>query len=142
MSNDSARRVTADVTVGESIGHFQRETGLANWNRFAAVNNEFVAIHMDDDAGRAAGMSGAFGMGNLQVSYFHALIRDWLDGAGRIKRVSVQFRKPNTKGPLLVSGQVTSVDSTAGEQTVELSLSARGPEEQVVAQGTATVIVD
>ena len=45
---------------------FTRSTALGNWNRFATVNDEFVQIYMDDDAGRAAGYPPAFGMGNLQ----------------------------------------------------------------------------
>ena len=39
--------------VGEEIPAFVRQTGFDNWNRYAAVNDEFVPIHMDDEAGQA-----------------------------------------------------------------------------------------
>ena len=68
----------APVTVGEELPVFTRTTGFPVWNRFAAVNDEFVPIHMDDTAGQAAGMPGAFGMGNLQLAYLHNLVREWL----------------------------------------------------------------
>ena len=53
--------MTTTVTVGTEVPEYARTTDLANWNRYAAVNDEFVPIHMDDDAGRAAGFPSAFG---------------------------------------------------------------------------------
>jgi hypothetical protein len=44
----------AAAKVGDELPPFVRTTGFDNWNRYAAVNDEFVPIHMDDDAGRAA----------------------------------------------------------------------------------------
>jgi hypothetical protein len=47
------------LRVGAEIPTFVRTTGPANWSRYADVNDEFVGIHMDDEAGRAAGAPGA-----------------------------------------------------------------------------------
>ena len=46
-------------------------------------HEEFVPIHMDDDAGRRAGNPGAFGMGNLQIAYLHALLLDYGKGGNK-----------------------------------------------------------
>jgi hypothetical protein len=81
-------QATSELTVGAEIPVFQRATGLQNWNRYAAVNDEFVDFHMDDEAGRAAGFPTAFGMGNLQWSYLHSLLRAWIGDEGRIVRLS------------------------------------------------------
>ncbi len=55
-----------DVEVGQELPGFKRRTDLMNWNRYAAVNDEFIPIHMDDEAGRQGqNEQGAFGMGNL-----------------------------------------------------------------------------
>ena len=43
-----------DVQVGDALPPWSRKTDFMNWNRYAAVNDEFVYIHMDDEAGRAA----------------------------------------------------------------------------------------
>src|SRR6185437_13125187 len=94
MQTDNAQ--TAEV--GDTLPIFRRETGLHNWNRFAAVNYEFVPIHMDDEAGRAAGYPTAFGMGRLQWSYLHNMILSWLGPHGSLTRIACQFRSPNTKG--------------------------------------------
>src|SRR6516165_7862954 len=101
------------VTVGEELPPFKRKTGFAIWNRYAAVNDEFVPIHMDDAEGRAAGLPGAIGMGNLQFSYLHNVVRDWLGDAGRITSMSCQFRAPNLRDQVVSAcGRVTEVGSS------------------------------
>jgi len=131
---------TTDVTVGTEIGPFVRETGFANWNRYAAVNDEFVPIHMDDEAGRAAGYETAFGMGNLQWAYLHNLLRDWMGDEGRITRLECQFRGPNIKGQTVTArGTVTSVTEQDGKRVVELELWTEEQNGKKLAPATATV---
>ena len=99
------------MQVGDEIPAIERRVGFANWNRYAAVNDEFVPIHMEDAAGQAAGYPGAFGMGNLHVSYLHILLREWLDGRGRVETLSVQFRAPSLQGMLnRARGVITAID--------------------------------
>ncbi len=43
-----------ELVIGQEIPRFRRTTGPLNWARFAAVNDEFLDIHLDDDAGRRA----------------------------------------------------------------------------------------
>ncbi|TQS46971.1 MaoC/PaaZ C-terminal domain-containing protein [Cryptosporangium phraense] len=128
----------APVTVGEELPPFVRETGLENWNRYAAVNDEFVPIHMDDEAGQAAGYPSAFGMGNLQWSYLHNLVRDWLDGRGRIVRISCQFRGPNLKGQTVTARGV--VDAVNDDGTVDLTIWTEDQNGGKLAPGRATVV--
>jgi acyl dehydratase len=100
-----------DLTPGTEIPPFVRHQDLHNWNRYAAVNDEFVPIHMDDEAGKAAGFSGAIGMGNLACTYLHNVLRDWLGDNGRIASVSVQYRQPNLRGSTLTThARIASVE--------------------------------
>jgi acyl dehydratase len=136
---DNAR--TAEV--GDTLPTFQRETGLHNWNRYAAVNDEFVPIHMDDEAGRAAGYPTAFGMGNLQWSYLHNMIRNWVGTEGRITRIGCQFRAPNTKGMTVTAhGVVTGVRDEDGSRIVDLEVWTEDQDGSKLAPGTATVAVN
>ena len=128
------------ITEGASIGTFERETGFPTWNRYAAVNDEFVPIHMDDAAGAEAGMGAAFGMGNLQLSYLHNLVRNWMGDAGRIQKLSAQFRKPNLKGVVTASGTVTSVTPGADGIVVELEVETVDAAGDKIAPGRATVV--
>lgn len=125
--------------VGAELVPLIRETGFPNWNRYAAVNHEFVPIHMDDEAGKAAGMGGAFGMGNLQWSYLHILLRDWLGEHGRIVSLSCDFRVPNTKGVVTTKGTITDVKEEGGKKIVTLDVWTENAEGKKMAPGTAVV---
>src|SRR5450432_2512293 len=130
------------VTVGAVLPTFVRTTGFHNWNRFAAVNDEFVPIHMDDEAGRAQGFPGAFGMGNLMWAYLHNLVRDWMGDDGRIVSMSCSFRSPNNRGMTVEArGSVTGVREEGGETLVDLELAVvdHDAPDTVLVPATATV---
>ncbi|MFN8027308.1 MAG: MaoC family dehydratase [Acidimicrobiia bacterium] len=138
--------MTATATVGTEVPEYVRTTDLANWNRYAAVNDEFVPIHMDDEAGRAVGFPGAFGMGNLLWSYLHNMLRDWIeaefDGNGRIASMDLSFRSPNLRGQTVAArGTVTGVREESGATIVELDVVVvdRDHPDTVLAPGKATV---
>ena len=124
------------VKVGDELPTFTRETGFANWNRYAAVNDEFVPIHMDDAAGEAAGNGGAFGMGNLQWAYLHNMLRSWIGENGEILSIEVQFRSPNVKGQTVTAkGVVTAVDG----DVISLDVWTEQQEGTKLAPGSAKV---
>ena len=129
-----------EFVPGAPMGTWSRETGLDTWNRFAAVNDEFVPIHMDAEAGRAAGMPGAFGQGNLLVSYLHAAVRNWMGEKGRILELSAQFRKPNTQGTVTAGGTITEVTETDAGTEVRLDLWLKDATGADLAPGTARVL--
>ena len=132
-----------DLTPGAELPPLVRKTGFAHWNRYAAVNDEFVPIHMDDEAGRAAGFPSAIGMGNLIWAYFHRLLRDWLDGAGRIETVSARYSQPNLRdSTLTLRARVTEVSPADGATRVVLELLAEDDAERRLATGQATVLVE
>jgi acyl dehydratase len=126
--------------VGDELPPFVRTTGFENWNRYAAVNDEFVPIHMDDEAGRAAGYPTAFGMGNLQWAYLHNLVRDWLGGDGTIVSVACQFRAPNTRGMTVTArGVITAVHEENGRRLADLDIWTEDDQGRKLAPGSAVV---
>ncbi|KAF0962805.1 MaoC family dehydratase [Rhodococcus sp. T7] len=130
-----------EVRVGDVIAAGPRRTGYPEWNRFAAVNDEFVPIHMDDDEGRRAGYPGAIAMGRLQWSYAHRMLREWQPGA-RVVALALQFRGPTLRGALFdVKARVTEVREEAGDRVVDLALWIEDEAGTVLAPGTATVAV-
>jgi acyl dehydratase len=133
-------QATSELTVGAEIPVFQRATGLQNWNRYAAVNDEFVDIHMDDEAGRAAGFPTAFGMGNLQWSYLHSMLRSWMGEEGRIVHVQCQFRSPNIRNQVVTAhGKITAIRDEGAETIVDLDVWTENDSGQPMAPGSATV---
>lgn len=115
------------------IPPYVRTTGLANWNRYAAVNDEFIDLHMDDDAAKAVGMPGVFGMGNLRIAYLHNLISDWLGDDGDIVDFRCEFRGLNMKGDTLTCTASPTSDT-------ELDLSVKNQDDVETCPGSATVV--
>ena len=132
-----------DIKVGDTLPEFVRTTGFANWNRYAAVNDEFVPIHMDEEAAKASGLPGAIGMGTLQWSYLHNVVREWLGDRGRILRMSCQFRSPNLKGQTVTAtGRVTEVTATDQGTEVTLDIWTADQDGNQLAPGSCTVVFD
>ncbi|TAK76350.1 MAG: hypothetical protein EPO16_07335 [Dehalococcoidia bacterium] len=132
-----------DVKVGDEIPAWSRKTDFMNWNRYAAVNDEFVYIHMDDEAGRAAlNERGAFGMGNLRYTYMLDALRDWIGDEAEIREVGVQFRAINQKNDVLtVTGKITDKRVEDGEHRVYLDMNVVNQEGQPTCPGHAVVVL-
>ena len=129
-----------DVEVGQEIPGFVRETDMRHWNRFAAVNDEFIPIHMDDEAGRGAGQAAAFGMGNLRWSYLLNSLRDWAGDDVDIRELGVQFRAINNKGDVLrTHAVVTEKRQEDGENLVVLAVDVLNQNDEKTTPGRAVV---
>jgi acyl dehydratase len=131
-----------DVEVGQEIPAFQRKTDLMHWNRYAAINDEFLYIHMDDEAGKAAGQGAAFGMGNLRWAYVLNSLRDWAGDEADIRELAMQFRVINHKGDELAThGVVTAKTQENGENLVHLDINVVNQKGEKTAPGTAVVVL-
>lgn len=138
----SEQRYWEDVQVGDQLPGFVRKTGFMNWNRYAAVNDEFVFVHMDDEVGKAAGQGAAFGMGNLRWSYVLNMLRGWVGEEGEIRELSLQFRAINHKNDLLTSvATVTEKTVEFGEHLVRLDVGVKNQDEQQTSPGIAVVVL-
>ena len=113
-----------NIEIGAKLPEWSRKTSFAEWNRYAAVNEEFVPFHMDDEAGRRAGNEdGAFGMGNLRYAYMVNALRDWIGDEGVIREVGCQYRAINQKDDTLtVVGEVTDKRIENGRKIVQLTM--------------------
>jgi acyl dehydratase len=130
------------VAIGLEIPAFRRATDLENWNRFAAVNDEFSLPHMDDQGGQRAGFPTAIGMGYLQWSYLHNVLRGWLDNRGRIVRAGCQFRAPNLRGQTITARAiVTRITEKAEGDLVELEIWVENEESVKLCRGSAIVML-
>lgn len=132
-----------DFNVGDQIPEWTRTTDIMNWNRYAAVNDEFLYFHMDDDAGRAAhNERGAFGMGNLRLAYMHNALRAAFGDDVVVKELGCQFRAINQKGDrLTVTGIVTERRDVEGELQLRLDLDVLNDSGQSTTPGSALVIL-
>lgn len=131
------------IAVGDKLPEFVRTTGFAEWNRYAAVNDEFIPIHMDDDAGRAAGNEGgAFGMGNLRLAYLTNMLRAWIGDDGQIRSLEAKYKSMNQKGDeLRAVGEVVGKEIVDGVPLVHLTVDVLDQNGASTTPGTATVVL-
>jgi len=129
--------------VGDEGPAWLRRTDFSHWNRYAAVNDEFIPIHMDDEAAQATGQPRAFGMGNLRLAYLHAALDDWLGDAGDIAEIGCQFRSLNFKGDELVTRATVTAVEPAGDglQRLRLDLGVENQRGENTTPGQATLVL-
>ena len=132
-----------DVAIGDKLPAWSRKTGFAEWNRYAAVNEEFVPFHMDDEAGRRAGNAqGAFGMGNLRYAYIVNALQDWIGEDGTIREVGCQYRAINQKDDVLtVVGEVAEKAVEDGENKLRLTINVVNQQGEATCPGHAVVVL-
>jgi acyl dehydratase len=131
-----------DVAPGDELPAFERKTDFMNWNRFAAVNDEFVYIHMDDEVGEAAGQGGAFGMGNLRYTYVLNALREWIGDEAQVRELAMQFRSINHKNDILTTHcVVTDKRVEEGENRIFLDVDVRNQTGASTSPGHAVVVV-
>jgi acyl dehydratase len=131
-----------EVAIGDELQPFERTTGFGNWNRYAAVNDEFIDVHMSADAARAAGQPDVFGMGNLRIAYVHALLRQWLGPHGDVSQFSCQFRGFNFLGDRLrAHATVTGLIRRDDLDVVQLKVGVTNQRGEETMPGSAEVVL-
>lgn len=132
-----------DVQVGDKLPEWSRKTSFAEWNRYAAVNEEFVPFHMDDEAGRRAGNEqGAFGMGNLRYAYIVNALHAWVGDEGIVREVGCQYRAINQKDDVLtVVGEITEKSAEEGENRIRLDINVVNQGGGATCPGHAVVVL-
>lgn len=139
---DTHGEVAIPSFFASSPAKFVRHTGVNNWNRYAAVNDEFIDVHMSDEAARRAGHRGIFGMGNLRVAYLHNMLHDWLGQRGDIVSFSCQFRHLNFVDDVLTChAEVTRVEEVDGLAVAVLTLGVTNQLDVETTPGTARVVL-
>jgi acyl dehydratase len=130
------------VETGQELPVLERTTLFAHWNRYAAVNDEFIDVHMEREAAVAAGQPDVFGMGNLRIAYVHNALHDWLGGKGDIAEFGCQFRALNLKGDRLRTRVVVKgKELRDGVPSVTLEVDVRNQRDESTMPGTATVLL-
>ena len=132
-----------DVNVGDTIPAWSRKTDFMHWNRYAAVNDEFIPIHMDDEAGRAAlNEQGAFGMGNLRYAYLVNALQSWIGDEAEVREIGCEFRAINQKNDVLtVVGKVTEKQVEGDEHRLHIEIDVVNQSGQPTCPGHAVVVV-
>lgn len=132
-----------DIAVGDAVPTWSRTTDFMHWNRFAAVNDEFMPFHMDDEEGRKVGNpGGAFGMGNLRFAYMLNALQDWIGDEAEVREIDCQYRVMNQKhDELTVKAVVAEKLIEDGEARVKLEITVINQKGESTCPGHAIVVL-
>jgi hypothetical protein len=132
----------SELTIGDKSPIWKRKTSFMEWNRFAAANDEFYLVHMDDQVAiKAENSEGAFGMGHMRFSYLHNAIRDWLGDEIEVKELLCRYTAINQKddelsAELIVTEKFVNTDN---ENMLKLSVDVYRKDRISTTPGTALI---
>jgi 3-hydroxybutyryl-CoA dehydratase len=116
-----ARRKSRRMTfnVGDTFTHV-RECDRYRPIYYAAASGDFNPIHIDPDAGRAAGLGGSILQGLCTMGWAVEGFVNYLGDPGKVSKVKVRFSRPvMVEDTITITGKVTSIEG--GILTAELS---------------------
>src|SRR5882757_7827991 len=92
----------ADLTVGQRVPPREFTVTRTDVVRYAGASRDFNPLHFDDEAARAAGMSGAFAHGMFSAGCLATAVTD-VAGIEPLTRLAVRFRAQARLGTTLTS---------------------------------------
>ncbi len=106
-------------SVGDTFTHV-RECDRYRPIYYAAASGDFNPIHIDPDAGRAAGLGGNILQGLCTMGWAVEGFVNYLGDPGKVSKVKVRFSRPvMIEDTITIVGKVTAIEG--GTLTAELS---------------------
>jgi 3-hydroxybutyryl-CoA dehydratase len=114
-------------SVGDTFTHV-RECDRYRPIYYAAASGDFNPIHIDVEAGKAAGLGGNILHGLATMGWAVEAFVNYLGDPGKVSKVKVRFSLPvKVEDTITFSGKVTAIDG--GKLTAELSAKNQRGEE-------------
>lgn len=96
--------------------------------------------HWDDTFARHLGLPGAYDIGTARISWMAHLLTNWMGDDGRLKKLSVQLRRPIIVGDTTwCKAKVVNKLVQNGEHLVELEIWGENQRGEITTPGQATV---
>lgn len=97
-------------SVGDTFTHV-RECDRYRPIYYAAASGDFNPIHIDPDAGRAAGLGGNILQGLCTMGWAVEGFVNYLGDPGKVSKVSVRFSRPvMVEDTITITGKVTKIE--------------------------------
>ena len=129
-----------DVSEGMDLPSLEKNPTTQQLVKYAGASGDYYQIHYDKDFAQGNGLDGVILHGALKNAFLGHLMTSWMGPAGRLKRLSCQYRGmdfPDKR--ILAKGTVTRRYQAEGESLVDCEIWLENPEGQKTTPGTATV---
>lgn len=134
--------VLADARPGDPLPTCRIEITQALIDAYAAISGDFNTIHVDPQAGAAAGFGGTIAHGCIPMEPLFQSVHRWCGSEVLPERTLMNFRyrAPSRPGDVIHSvAQVTQVQAEGGRRTVDLAFSCLNQRGETVIDGTCTL---
>lgn len=111
------------MSVGEALPPFTVELTLQRLVMEAGANRDFLPVHIDTEAGRAAGAAEAFANTTLIETMLEAMIRAWAGPGARIRVLDFAMSGFTCAGQTVAAeGRVVAEQVEDGARLVDLEV--------------------
>jgi acyl dehydratase len=100
------------------------------------------AVHWDQELAHKVGVPAAYDYGPQRVAWATTLVTNWMGDAARLAWLELSLRRHVLIGDAIwISGTVRQITTDGGETAVDLDLSMRNQQDEMVAAGSAHVVL-
>ncbi len=129
-----------DVKEGEALPEIRKAPGVTQLVKYAAGSGDFNPLHHDYAFPQAKQIGSIIVHGRFKYASLGEVVSNWLGHAGRIRRLSCQYRGMDFPDKALVCGGVVKRKWVEGaEKLVELELWTKNEEGKNTTPGSAVV---
>ena len=129
-----------DVAVGDDLPELAKEPDTRQLVMYAGASQDFVRMHYDQNAAKAAGHPTVIIHGALKSAWLAELVTSWIGPAGRLLELDISYRAIDYPGATVTCvGKVTETKVEDGAGLVGLEIGLKNPEGVITTPGSALV---
>jgi len=130
-----------DIHEGDSLPELRKTPTLQTLVKYSAGGGDFNPLHHDYNFAQAKQIGSIIVHGRFKYATLGELVSNWLGHAGRIRRLSCQYRGMDLPDKEFVCKGIVKKKSTdGGRKTVELDIWAENAEGKKTTPGSAVVV--
>jgi acyl dehydratase len=130
------------IREGDELPELRKKPGVTQLVKYAAGSGDFNPLHHDYAFPQAKALGSIIVHGRFKYASLGECVSGWLGHAGRIRRISCQYRGMDFPDQeMTVGGRVVRKWEEDGEKRVALELWTRNEEGKVTTPGAAEVVL-
>ena len=128
------------INVGDALPEIKKTPGVTQLVKYAAGGGDFNPMHHDYNFFQSKAIGSIIVHGRFKWSSLGELVSNWLGHAGRIKKVSCQYRGMDFPDQeMTVKGVVEKKWEDGGEKLVEINVCTENAEGKPTTPGKVVV---
>jgi acyl dehydratase len=130
-----------DINEGDTLPELRKTPTLQTLVKYSAGSGDFNPLHHDYNFAQAKQIGSIIVHGRFKYASLGELVSNWVGHAGRIRKLSCQYRGMDLPDREFVcKGVVKKKTADNGKKLVELEIWAENAEGKKTTPGTATVV--